>query len=213
LDVADGHRGIGIHRDQPRRLHRAAGRFAGLAALIATAALLWVPSANSQSAPSQPPRRVLELQQSFALEAVDLLITITDGPIRASGKMLAQSGTANRRGIEKQYGCKTAGTGNTWACEVPFLRGEPNWSALLRRLDSLGVMNPPSDSLRMSRAGRPGYLCLDGTPWALIVKDVAGEVLVEDGQSCGPIGPVRARFEAGIEAVLHSVDTRASFAP
>ena len=181
--------------------------------LLAVAMLVPLPLQGLQAPADIRPTRVLQIGQSFALEGVDLLITITEGRTRTSGQMVATSGSVNRPGIEKQYGCRTARhqeEPRTWSCQVPFQSGQPDWARLLRQLDALGVMTPPSDSLLSSRAGRLGSLCLDGTPWTLRIRDSSETLLVDDRQSCGPIGSVRKRFEAGLEAVIDSVNRRAS---
>jgi hypothetical protein len=180
---------------------------------LAVAILVPLPLQGLQAPATTRPTRVLQIGQSFALEGVDLLITITEGRTWTSGEMVATSGSVNRPGIEKQYGCRTAPQqeeARTWSCQVPFRSGQPNWARLLRQLDALGVMNPPSDSLLTSRAGRLGHLCLDGTPWTLRIRDSTETLLVDDRQSCGPIGSVRKRFEAGLEGVIDSVNRRAS---
>ena len=181
------------------------------AILLAVAMLVPLPLQGLQAPADIRPTRVLQIGQSFALAGVDLLIMITEGRTSTSGEMVATSGSVNRPGIEKQYGCRTARhQEEPWSCRVPFRSGQLNWARLLRQLDALGVMNPPSDSLLSSRAGRLGSVCLDGTPWTLRIRDSSETLLVDDRQSCGPIGSVRKRFEAGLEAVIDSVNRQAS---
>ena len=159
------------------------------------------------------PTRVLQIGQSVELAGIGLLITITEARTSTSGGMVATSGSANRPGMEKRYGCRMARhreDPRTWSCQVPFRSGHPDWGRLLRQLDALGVMNPPRDSLPSRRAAGLLAACQDGRPWTLRIRDSRETVLVEDRQSCGPIGSARKRFEAGVEAVIDSVNRRAS---
>jgi hypothetical protein len=159
------------------------------------------------------PTRVLQIWQSFTLAGIDLLITITEGRTSTSGGMIVTSDSVNRLGIEKRHGCRMARhqeQPRTWSCQVPFRSGQPNWAGLLHQLDALGVMHPPSDSLPSRGAGHLLAACMDGTPWRLGIRDSSETLLVQDRQSCGPTGSARKRFEAGLEAVIDSVNRRAS---
>jgi hypothetical protein len=160
---------------------------------------------------AEPPRRVVELNKELSFAAVVYRITIVDGPSRTSGSMRAESGDANRRGVEADLGCHMAeepAASGIWGCDVPF-RHPPNWSAVLARLDRLGIMAPPEDSLGPAQIGPVRTICSDGTPWSLVVRGPTGAVRVRDQPRCGARSPDRVRFETGLEALVDSLYAQA----
>lgn len=151
--------------------------------------------------------RVIRLHQTWSLASVSLLVEIRERASgQVSGRMQVTSGDENRWVEERAYDCRMTRVpdfGSGWACEVPFVRGAPNWHALLARLDSLGVNAPPAIPPRV--AGGLQLICADGIHWALEVRPAGGGALVRDADACGPIDSRRAAFEAGVNSLLATV--------
>ena len=172
-------------------------------------------STNPSAPTAQPARRarVVEIDQWFALVGIAYQVTIHEAPSPVHGAMWVYSGAANRDDLAVGYGCRMKpmrDPAENWGCDVPFVRGQPDWHAVLARLDSLGVMAPPTGSSWRAQRGRGAMLCLDGTPWIMVIRDSSADTLVMECQVCGPKSPERARYEAGVEALLGEIARRGS---
>ena len=181
--------------------------------LLTTAACAAIAEAPA-TGPHPSGSRVIELTQGFALAGIAYRVTVWEAP-RPRGTLRVYSSTANRDGLAVGYACKMQPMderpdNDQWQCDVPFVHGPPDWRAVVARLDTLGVMNPPTDSAWRARRGQEKLLCLDGSPWQMTVHDTTERILSQDAQVCGPTSPKRARYEAAVEALISSIARQAS---
>jgi hypothetical protein len=189
-------------------------RFRTTVVLLTGAALSLGCHVHRAAIPPGVDERVVLLRQDWSLPATSSLVEIREtasGQVR--GRMQVTSGDVNRQAQERAYGCHMTRTanygsgGSGWACEVPFIRGAPDWRAVLARLDSLGVNTPPAipaqpvDGLR--------YVCPDGTHWAIEVRPGGGKASIRHASACGPRDSQLVAFEAGVESVLDTIERTA----
>jgi hypothetical protein len=175
---------------------------------------------RAQTAPSAPPvpvasTRVVSLTRGSGLSGITFAVEVREAAAAGvSGTMRVSSGDVNRQFVESTYGCHPRRTADAtgpeeWSCQVPFVRGAPDWAALLSRLDALGLMAPPAAPV----PGGSGVetACHDGFPWALLVRRAAPDsvVMIRERESCGPLSERRAAFEAGIDSVWSAIDAAA----
>jgi hypothetical protein len=160
--------------------------------------------------PLAAPRRHVHMSGVISLAWVAWVIDILEGaPNKPStGTMHITTGKENRHSTEHDFGCRTRRTRSIyghrqWSCIVPFRHGAPDWTGIIAKLDSLGIMAPPAhDSPYMIREGQiTQMICNDGAPWEYEVF-VGGKLVAKDAQVCGSIDSTRARYEAGIDSVL-----------
>ncbi len=154
--------------------------------------------------------RVVLLRRDYSLAGITSLVEIkqtTSGQVH--GRMQVTSGDVNRQAEERTYGCRmTAIAGGTgWECDVPFVRGAPDWRALLIRLDSLGINTPPPVPQHL-RGGLQS-LCGDGAHWTVEVRPPGSGTPIRHASTCGPTDSQRAAFENGIGSVLDAVERAA----
>ena len=194
--------------------HSLRRRFGTWVALLTGAALSLGCHVRPTTIPPGVDERVVQLHQDWSLPATSSVVEIREtAASQVRGRMQVTSGDVNRQEQERAYGCRMAriaeygSRGSGWACEVPFVRGAPDWRAVLARLDSLGVNTPPAvpeqpvDGLR--------FICPDGTHWAVEVRPAGGGAPIRHASACGPRDSRLVAFEAGIETVLNTVERAA----
>jgi hypothetical protein len=163
------------------------------ASIVVTACLRTDPMTSS-------PARMIRLDSSISLAAVDHRIEIRElASGQATGSVTITTPETNRATIASSYNCTSERRNpeGTWTCHISFAP-KTDWTAFVRRLDSLGIMNLPEQEVLQG--------CLDGMPWTLTVRVEGTERrVITARQSCPPTSQARAAFERGIEAVIDDI--------
>jgi hypothetical protein len=168
-------------------------------------------------------------QISYGLAGVSPIIHIRDDGTRTVGEAWdwvnryanpdadeAAYVRRRRRELAQHFGCTRYRLSvHEAACRLPYPRGEPNWRAVLRRLDSL-LATPPrmssaaaSASNQVARSASPDRAtdhivgCMDCSGWTIEQRDRGGYRKVTSTNY--QLGPGRPEWDAAVAELLTAV--------
>jgi len=116
-----------------------------------------------------------------------------------------------RARIERAYGCRRfepAGSYDERFCRVPFRRGQPDWSQVLRELDSLRVGEPTSPAATFGRGS-----CTDGEVAVVEVRSGAAYGRYKFYAPCGSPNTVDEERAAALVQLVRWLDLVAQRGP